>query len=415
MSPSCCDETRLLPLTDALARMRGLINPVADTEKVLLAQALDRVLAETIAATFDVPPHANSAMDGYALRAQDATLKSGIQKSLRLIGSALAGHAFHGEVTEGTCVRITTGAPIPAGADCVVMQENTLLQDNLLTLTQTPHAHENIRNRGEDIAKSDTVLTCGKRLGPLDIGLLASLGLAEVPVYRRLSVAVFSTGDELTPPGVNLPAGNIYDSNRFGIIALLQRLSVDVIDMGLIPDQPDAIRTVLQTAATRADAIISSGGVSVGDADFVKEILLEQGEINFWKVAIKPGKPFAFGKLGQSYFFGLPGNPVSALVTLHQLALPMLQQLAGEKTEPPVTLRIKAATIFKKRPGRTDFQRGRISYDNDESRVRNNGEQGSGILTSFSSANCYVIIEQERGTVAEGELVTVLPFDKFIT
>lgn len=409
MNSSCCDETHLLPLADALARMKSQILPLIDTEKVSLSQATDRILAKSIVATFDIPPHANSAMDGYALRAQDAA-----QKPLRLIGTALAGHPFHAEVTTGTCVRITTGAPIPTGADCVVMQENVFVNETSVTLTHTPRVHENIRNRGEDIANGDTVIARGKRLGPFDIGLLASLGLAEVAVYRNLSVAVFSTGDELTPPGVELPVGNIYDSNRYGIIALLQRLGVKVIDLGLVPDQPTAIRVVLQEAAANADVIISSGGVSVGDADFVKDVLQALGEIDFWKVAIKPGKPFAFGKLGKSYFFGLPGNPVSALVTLHQLALPMLQYMAGEQFEPPLMLKIKAATSFKKRPGRTDFQRGRFDSESGENQARSVGAQGSGLLTSFSNANCYVILEQERGTVAENEMVSVLPFDRYI-
>lgn len=410
MHPSCCDETRLLSLADAMARMQKQIISVTETESVPLYDATDRILAEPVVATFDVPPNANSAMDGYALRAQDAMPG----KPLRLIGAALAGHPFQAEVTEGTCVRITTGAPIPKGADCVAMQENALLNENSLVLTHIPRAQENIRNRGEDIANGDMVIAQGKRLGPFDIGLLASLGMAEALVYRRLSVAVFSTGDELTPPGIALPSGNIYDSNRYGIIAALTRLAVIVIDLGLIPDQPTAIRAAVLEAATKADVIISSGGVSVGDADFVKEILQELGEIDFWKVAIKPGKPFAFGTLGKSYFFGLPGNPVSAMVTLHQLALPMLQYLSGEKIAPSVTLKIKAATSFKKRPGRTDFQRGRLEFDGSENQVHSVGAQGSGLLTSFSNANCYVILEQERGAVVEDEFVTVLPFDRYI-
>lgn len=410
MNSSCCDEARLRPLADALAQMQNNIIPVTETEIVPLFQAVDRVLAEAIVAAFDVPPHANSAMDGYALRAQDAAH----DKPLQIIGAALAGHPFHAEVTENACVRITTGAPIPKGADCVAMQENAQANEHSITLTQIPRALENIRSQGEDIASGDTVIMHGKRLGPFDIGLLASLGFAEVLVYRRLSVAVFSTGDELTPPGTTLSAGNIYDSNRYGIIALLQRLAVNVIDLGLVPDQPNAIRAVVQEAAAKADVIISSGGVSVGDADFVKDVLQEQGEIDFWKVAIKPGKPFAFGKVGNSYFFGLPGNPVSAMVTLHQLALPMLQYHAGETNVPPTTFRIKAASAFKKRPGRTDFQRGFFFCEGGENLVRSAGAQGSGLLTSFSNANCYVVLEQERGPVTKGELVSVLPFDRYI-
>lgn len=308
-----------------------------------------------------------------------------------------------------------TGALIPAGADCVVMQENTQAQGETITPTQSARPGENIRKRGEDITEGDQVLSKGKRLGPVDIGLLASLGIHQVSVYRRLRVAVLSTGDELTPPGQALPAGNIYDSNRYAIIAVLQRLAVEVLDIGLIPDQPDAIRSALTQAAEQADAVISSGGVSVGDADFVKDILAELGQIGFWKVAIKPGKPFAFGSLGQARFFGLPGNPVSALVTLHQLALPILQHMAGEVSESPLTLNVKATSVFKKRPGRTDYQRARLSDINGENQVASDRAQGSGILTSFTHANCYVVLEQERGKVEEGETVRVLPFDRFLT
>lgn len=408
MIKSCCDETHLLPMNEALQRMIEQVHPLTEVETLTLSQALDRVLAQPVTATLNVPAHANSAMDGYALRAADSG------EPLQLIGTSLAGHPFEGELTPGTCVRIMTGALIPAGADCVVMQENTQIQGETVTLTQEVRSGENIRQCGEDIAKGDQVLDKGKRLGPVDIGLLASLGINQVPVYRRLRVAVLSTGDELTPPGQPLPAGNIYDSNRYAIIALLQRLAVEVIDLGLIPDQPDAIRNAFIDAVDHADAVISSGGVSVGDADFVKDILAELGQIAFWKVAIKPGKPFAFGSLGQARFFGLPGNPVSALVTLHQLALPILKYMAGEVSESPLTLNIKAASAFRKRPGRADYQRACLSDINGENQVASNRAQGSGILTSFTHANCYVALEQERGKVAEGEIVRVIPFDRFL-
>lgn len=409
MIKSCCDESHLLPIENAIQRMLEQVTPVTETETIALQDALDRILAHPVTATINVPAHANSAMDGYALRAADS------DQSLQLIGTSLAGHPFTGELTPGTCVRIMTGALIPAGADCVVMQENTQAQGETITPTQSARPGENIRKRGEDITEGDQVLSKGKRLGPVDIGLLASLGIHQVSVYRRLRVAVLSTGDELTPPGLALPAGNIYDSNRYAIIAVLQRLAVEVMDIGLIPDQPDAIRSALTQAAEQADAVISSGGVSVGDADFVKDILAELGQIGFWKVAIKPGKPFAFGSLGQARFFGLPGNPVSALVTLHQLALPILQHMAGEVSESPLTLNVKATSVFKKRPGRTDYQRARLSDINGENQVASDRAQGSGILTSFTHANCYVVLEQERGKVEEGETVRVLPFDRFLT
>lgn len=406
---ACCDEPRLLPLTDALERMRAAIHAVADTESRSLGELLDRVLAEPIKAGFNVPGYDNSAMDGYALRAEDAN------QPLTLIGQSLAGHAFEGELHAGQCVRITTGATIPAGADAVVMQENTQVDGDQVSVTQAPRPAENIRRAGEDIAAGREVLPAGQRLGPVDIALLASLGLANVPVKRRLRVAVVSTGDELTPPGEALPEGNIYDSNRYGMMAMLQRLNVEVLDFGLVPDQPEAIRAAFERAGEQADAIISSGGVSVGDADYVKDILGELGDIGFWKVAIKPGKPFAFGKIGQAYFFGLPGNPVSSMVTLHQLALPILRRMAGEQFEPPVELTVKAAKRLKKRPGRQDFQRACLSAAEGENRASSNRAQGSGVLTSFKGANGYLVLEQERGEVAEGEAVRFLPFDRFIS
>lgn len=406
---STCEEPKLLPVATALERMTAQVFRVTQIEPVPLSKALDRILAADIIAPLAVPAQDNSAMDGYALRATDTG-------PLNIIGHALAGHEFTGQVLPGTCVRIMTGAPIPAGADAVIMQENTQREGDKIRLLQPPRSAENIRRRGEDIQEGECILERGHRLNPVDIALLASLGYAEVRAWRRLKVAVLSTGDELVPPGQPLASGQIYDSNRHGICAMLQRLNVEVLDLGLIPDHPQAIHEAMQKASAQADAVISSGGVSVGDADFVKDILASMGEIHFWKVAIKPGKPFAFGQLGNSHFFGLPGNPVSALVTLHQLALPILRHMAGEQVAPPLTLQLPAASAFKKRPGRADYQRGCLVNDADnKSQVKNRGAQGSGVLTSFAGANCYVVLEQERGRVEEGEPVTVLPFDRFIS
>lgn len=406
-----CEEPHLLPIEDALARMRDTVEVLGDTESLPLSEALDRILARSIKAPLDVPAHDNSAMDGYALRADD----SAGADPLKLIGTALAGHAFAGEVKPGTCVRIMTGAPVPKGADCVVMQENTSASDDAININQSARKGENIRRRGEDINAGTETLAPGKRLGPVDIALLASQGFDQVDVYRRLRVAVLSTGDELTPPGQALPAGHVYDSNRYGIIALLQRLAVEVVDLGPIPDQPEAIAAALKKAGETADAVVSSGGVSVGDADYVKDILDELGQVDFWKVAIRPGKPFAFGKLGKSWFFGLPGNPVSTMVTLHQLALPVLRQMAGEIVIQPPMLKVRTATTYKKRPGRSEYQRARLFLTEEGNRVGANRPQGSGVMTSFSGSNCYVVLEQERGSVAEGEEVNVLPFDRYIS
>ncbi|WP_027329413.1 gephyrin-like molybdotransferase Glp [Marinimicrobium agarilyticum] len=406
---ACCDEPQLIPVQDAIARMQVAVQAVADTEIVPLPELLDRVTAEPVHAGFNVPGYDNSAMDGYALRAEDA------EQPLELVGQSLAGHRFDGELQPGQCVRITTGATIPAGADAVVMQENTEVNDRTVHVLKAPSEGENIRRAGEDITQGQEVFPSGYRFGPVDIALLASLGLAEASVKRRLKVAVLSTGDELTPPGQPLKDGHIYDSNRYGLIAILQRLNVEILDLGLIPDQPDVIRASLERAGSEADAVVSSGGVSVGDADYVKDILGELGEIGFWKVAIKPGKPFAFGHLGEAVFFGLPGNPVSSMVTLHQLALPILRTMAGEAPQPLLQLTATAASGYKKRPGRQDFQRATLRYVDGENRVDSNGAQGSGVLTSFLGANAYAVLEAERGKVEAGESVTVIPFDRFMT
>lgn len=410
-----CDEPQLLPIEDALTHMKAHVSAVSTTERIHLTQALDRILAEDLSAHINVPPHANSAMDGYAICIDNTQAPA---TNLRIIGSVLAGQSFNGELTAGACVRITTGAPIPAGANCVVMQENVDLiaagNDQYIKLKHTPRIADNIRQRGEDIAEGDGVIQKGKRLNPLDIGLIASLGIVEVEVLRRLKIAVVSTGDELIPPGDTLPPGHIYDSNRYAITALLQRLNVEVMDLGLLPDQPDAIRHTFARAAEQADAVISSGGVSVGDADYVKDVLAELGQINFWKVAIKPGKPFAFGQLGKSYFFGLPGNPVSAVVTLHQLALPILRHMAGETLNPTVMFSATTASKIKKRPGRTDYQRGQLSDNQGSLYVNTTGAQGSGVMTSLSNADCYIILDRECGSVEENSVVSILPFDRFI-
>lgn len=404
------EEPQLMPITDALDAMRHQVKRVSETEIISLSQALDRIIAAPMNAVLNVPAHANSAMDGYALRAKDATLT----QPLRIIGKSLAGHGFGHALEPNTCVRITTGSIIPAGADCVVIQENTALKDSKILLKQIPKPGENIRSCGEDIAVGDSVIAKGQRLGPIHIALLASQGIDKIEVIRRLRVAVASTGDELITPGQPLPSGHIYDSNRYGMIALLRRLSVDVFDLGLIPDEPDAIRQAYGIGAQQADAVISCGGVSVGDADFVRDTLAQVGHVHFWKVAIKPGKPFAFGSIGESHFFGLPGNPVSAMVTLHQLVVPILQFMSGEMPEAVRTHTAIAASDFKKSPGRCDYQRATLRRDSGQFYVQSNGSQGSGVLTSYTGANCYAVLEAERGNVSPGETVTVLPFDHLI-
>lgn len=403
-----CVQPGLLPIEEALARICNQLNPVQETETIALHNALDRVLAAPIAAPINVPAGDNSAMDGYALRTQDCT------ETMSVIGQSLAGHPFAGEVGSRQAVRIMTGALVPAGADTVVMQENVQRTGEQITLTQIPEASENIRRAGEDIPLGSQVLAVGQRLSALDIGLLASLGIAQVTVVRRLRVAILTTGDELLPAGAASEPGKIYDSNRPLLAALLTRIPVDLIDLGIIADDPSALRKAFNTAMQWADVVISTGGVSVGDADYTKEILAELGEIDFWKIAMKPGKPFAFGRLGQGWFFGLPGNPVSTAVTYHQLVVPGLRHLAGETMSAQQTLSAIAGHALKKQPGRTDFQRGILSNNNDVNTVISAGLQSSGVLSAMAKANCYIRLEAERGSVAEGETVRVIPFDGFI-
>lgn len=410
-----CSQPELLPVADAIARMQIAITPIGATEVVELQTALDRVLAEPIFSAVNIPSHDNSAMDGYALLHAQAKL----EQPLRIVGTALAGHPFKGEIRAGECVRIMTGAVLPTQTDTAIMQEQVNVTGDVIQLQRIPETGENIRRAGEDIATNSLVLEKGKRISPLDIGLLASLGVSHVKVFARVRIAILSTGDELKPLGQTLQAGELYDSNRQTLIALLSRLNVTLIDCGLVADDAQKICTAFQSAIAQADVVISSGGVSVGDADYTKTALESLGQINFWKVAMKPGKPFAFGSLSAAqnqpcWFFGLPGNPVSAVVTYHQLVLPALRHLAGERIEPSLSLSITTQSNLRKQPGRTDYQRGILQKIAGENQVTSTGNQGSGILSSLAQANCYIALEQERTAVTKGEKVTVIPFDKFL-
>ncbi|MGX5835449.1 molybdopterin molybdotransferase MoeA [Aeromonas piscicola] len=400
------DTSGLLPLSYALQGMLDQLACCCDTEQVPLPQALGRVLAADIASPLSVPPFDNAAMDGYAVRLAD--LAAGIP--LIMAGKAFAGQPYQGEWPAGHCVRIMTGAPIPAGTDAVVMQEETQVDGNQITFLVPPTLGQNIRRRGEDIREGASVLCAGTRLTPRELPLLASLGIATVSVRRPLRVAIFSTGDELKPVGTPLAHGDIYDSNRYGVKAMLARLGCDCLDLGIIPDDPAQLRAAFLQADREADALITTGGVSVGEADFTKQLLEELGEIGFWKLAIKPGKPFAFGRLPNAWFFGLPGNPVSAMVTFDQLVQPVLAKLAGQQFVRPLQLQAITSEPLKKAPGRLDFQRGILSQGPDGLEVRSTGSQDSAVFSSLSRANCYIVLERERGKVAAGETVTVEPF-----
>ncbi|MFM4704435.1 molybdopterin molybdotransferase MoeA [Aeromonas bivalvium] len=406
------DNGALRSLEDALQGMLARLDCRCEAESVPLTEALDRVLARDILSPLSVPPFDNAAMDGYAVRLAD--LAAGAPLQLPVAGKAFAGQPYEGEWPAGHCVRIMTGAPVPPDTDAVVMQEETQASDHGITFLTSPFPGQNIRRRGEDIREGASVLGAGTRLTPRELPLLASLGIATVSVRRPLRVAIFSTGDELKPVGTPLQHGDIYDSNRYGVRAMLARMGIECLDLGIIPDDPAALRAAFLQADREADVLITTGGVSVGEADFTRQLLEELGEIGFWKLAIKPGKPFAFGRLRQAWFFGLPGNPVSAMVTFDQLVQPALARLAGIHFQRPLPLAATVTTPLKKSPGRLDFQRGILSQGPNGLEVRSTGSQDSAVFSSLSRANCYIVLEQARGKVAAGETVTVEPFGSLL-
>lgn len=384
------------------------IETVSGWHKVALRDALNRVLFTQVTAPHNVPAHNNSAMDGYAVRSEDFVAERTV---LQKIGSAFAGTPFADEVLSGQCVRIMTGAVMPAGCDSVIMQEHTETNGEHVIYHGEIKAGQNVRLFGEDLRTGDTVLPAGKRLTPADLGLLASIGQAEVTVYRQPRVAFFSTGDELRSLGEPLTPGDVYDSNRYTLFAMLKRLGVDIIDMGVIKDSPDALRHALVQASNEADVVITSGGVSVGEADYIKQLLAKLGEVHFWKIAMKPGRPLAYGKIADAHFFGLPGNPVSVMVTFYQFVQPALHKLAGTANQQPLQLQAMAAEPIRKRPGRFEFQRGSLRQNGaNQLEVTISSEQGSGILHSMSRANCFILLDEDCGDVAAGDLVTVQPF-----
>jgi molybdopterin molybdotransferase len=407
----CCSVPGLLPFEQALASMLSQVTPLTETVKLPIKEALNYVLAHDISSPLNVPPHDNSAMDGYAFA--NESLKNNV--TLLLAGRSMAGAPFQGECNVGECIRIMTGAKMPAGCDTVEMQENTIVDGDNVTFSQEKKQGANVRKAGEDIQVAQLVLDKDHKIKSIDIGLLASLGIVDVLVYRKLKVALIATGDELKTPGQSLNEGDIYETNSFVIASMLERLGAEVIDFGIIEDDFDKIKQAFISADRQADAVISSGGVSVGDADYTKTVLDELGEIGFWKIAMKPGKPFAFGQLPNSVFFGLPGNPVSALVTFHQLALQALIKMQNAKPIKRTYLQVKSADNLRKSPGRKDFQRGFFTVSPEgENVVYSTGVQGSGVLSSLATANCFIELAQEQGSVKAGEFVTVQLFDLYL-
>lgn len=405
-----CDEhdPSLLSVEQAQARALELVTSVTESQTRAIRDALDQVLAEDIISPINVPGYANSAMDGYAVVASDLPAAQSTQ--LRVIGTAYAGTPFTGKLNPGECVRIMTGAKMPDGADTVIMQEQAQRDGDSIHIGNGHEAGQNVRYPGEDIAAGNVVLKAGQLVGPAELGLLASLGIAKVKTWRRLRVAFFSTGDELRPVGTPLEEGQIYDSNRYTLHGMLTRLGVEIIDMGVIRDDPVAVEVAFKDAAEQADAIITSGGVSVGEADYVKATLDKLGEVDFWRIAMKPGKPLAMGKLGQALFFGLPGNPVSVMATFYLFVLPALRAMMGQSPTTPLTVTAISKHRLKKRPGRTDFQRGVLTFENGQLLVDAAGMQASHILSGMSHANCFIVLAREAGDVEAGSNVQVLPF-----
>lgn len=407
--PIGCDgQQTTLSIAEAREILLRTITPVEAWESLPIRATLGRVLMRDVVARFDVPAHDNSAMDGYAVRAADL---SGTQNRLTLVGKAFAGGAFSGVVGPGQTVRVMTGALLPRGADSVVMQELATQDGNTITLPNVQRPGQYVRRAGEDLAAGKPALLAGKRIGPSELGLLASLGYAEIAVRRRPRIAFFATGDELTSVGRPLGPGEVYDSNRYTLYGVLSRLGVEILDMGVVRDDPTALQQAFVEAAEQADVILTTGGVSVGEADFVKEIVARLGEICFWKIDIKPGRPMAFGRLGKAWLFGLPGNPVAALVNFYQIVLDALIHLQGEFPLPPrPTYRVTCSDPIRKLTGRREFPRGVLFLQDGEWRVRLTGNQGSGVLRSMVEANCFIILPEDGGDTAAGDTVEVQPF-----
>jgi molybdopterin molybdotransferase len=403
---SCIDgyDPDALLVDKARAAILACISPVSQIESIPLRDALGRVLAEEIVPAINVPAHDNSAMDGYAVRYSD------LEKPLKEIGTALAGNPFNGKVGPGECVRIMTGAVMPTGTDTVVIQEIVKKEGDRVIVPPGQKAKQNVRYAGEDLQKGKAVLGVGKLLRPAELGLIASLGIGEVKVKRRLRVALFATGDELASIGSALKEGEVYDSNRYTVHGMLSRLGVEIIDMGVVRDDPAKLEAAFRKASS-ADAIITTGGVSVGEADFIRQMMAKLGEVLFWKIAMRPGRPMAFGKIENSYLFGLPGNPVAVMVTFYAFVRDALLHLAGREEEILPLLQVKASVSLRKVPGRTEYQRGVAFRENGEWKVRTTGQQGSGVLRSMSEANCFIVLEHERGNVQVGEPVAVQLFE----
>jgi molybdopterin molybdotransferase len=408
--PSCMDDydPNAMSVHQARQFIQHFLSPVTEFDTLPVMQSLGRVLAADIISPCNVPNHNNSAMDGFAFKHS-----AGI-KLIKIIGTAFAGRPFTGTVKAGECVKIMTGAVIPAGADTVVMQEKTVTKSDCITVLEAPNQGANVRLAGEDLKLGQTVLAKGHLLKSADLGLIASLGIAEVKVFRKLKVAFFSTGDELVSAGKPLQEGQIYDSNRYTIFGMLSRLGAEISDLGVVPDQPDLLEKTLLKAASEHDVVITSGGVSVGEADYMKALLAKHGQVLFWKINMKPGRPLAYGKVKEAHYFGLPGNPVSTMVTFYQFVQPALQALSGAASRALPLFTVECTEAIKKATGRTEFQRGVLFEDAGIWKVKPLPNQGSGVLSSMSAANCFIVLDDTVGNCAAGQMVQVQPLEALI-
>jgi molybdopterin molybdotransferase len=418
-------DPKALPIPAAQAFIARLVQPVTQTERVSILAALGRVLARDVVSAFDVPPHDNSAMDGFAFRGAELATVDAVKGELRLriAGTSLAGQPYARDVPPGQALRITTGAVMPAGLDTVVPQEFTRVEqdgqgDCVVFAARVVRTGDNRRFRGEDLAAGKPAVAAGRILRPAELGLIASLGIGEVDVFRRLRVAYFSTGDEIHSIGETLAPGGVYDSNRYTVHGMLQRLGIEVLDMGVVRDDPAALEAAFTKAASEADAVITSGGVSVGEADHTKQIMARLGDVVFWRIAMRPGRPMAIGRIrsssqdGDAVLFGLPGNPVAVMVAFYAMVRDALLAMAGAKVEPMPMLRAACVTAVRKKPGRTEYQRGTVRRRADGNyEVEIIGNQGSGVLSSMSIANGLIVLPHEGGDVAAGDLVSVWPFE----
>ncbi len=398
------------PYEDALNSILGAIKPITETERVPIREAINRIAAQDVLASENVPTSRNSAMDGYACRYKDLDTQNNLS-TLKMVGTSAAGSPYTGAIGKGECIRIFTGGVVPDDLDMVIMQEDCNAQDDQISTSNSHRLGQHVRNAGEDIAAGEVAVASGQKIGTAELGLLASVGCGTISVRRMPKVAFFSTGDELKGIGERLNPGDVYDSNRYTLYGMLKSAGCVPLDFGVVRDNLSETINAIKEGSRCADVIVTSAGASVGDADFVKQALQSLGELTLWKVAMKPGRPLAFGSVDNTWFFGLPGNPVSVMVTFDKFVRPALRKLRGEKGALPMRIVARTANPIYKQPGRLEFQRGVLMFNSSgEAIVESTGNQSSGVLTSMSRANCYIVLPLETGNLEAGMTVQVEPF-----